>query len=238
MKEKDGDMATVREIQQALQQAGFDPGPIDGVWGRLCVAAARRFQAANGLVADGVVGPRTLARLFANQPAQAASAPPPVWYAEALRLLGVREVTGRGNNPVIMDWADDLDIHYAGDDVPWCGLFVAHCVGSTLPDEPLPANPLGARQWQSFGERCDPALGAILVFWRESRASFKGHVGFYHGEDGGALQVLGGNQGDSVSVTRIARDRLLDVRKPRSFPALAGGAVVRASSGAVSVNEA
>lgn len=39
--------------------------------------------------------------------------------------MGTKEAQGSRNNAAILDWAKDLDIHYPGDDVPWCGLFVA-----------------------------------------------------------------------------------------------------------------
>ena len=56
---------TVREVQQALQRAGFDPGPIDGKMGRRTREALRNFQQAQGLVADGRIGPQTIGRLKA-----------------------------------------------------------------------------------------------------------------------------------------------------------------------------
>ena len=54
----------------------------------------------------------------------------------------------------------------------------------------------------------DPRLAAVMVFWRESLASGKGHVGFYAGEDDSAYQVLGGNQSDKVCLTWVAKNRL------------------------------
>ena len=237
-------MASVRDIQTALNRKGFNPGEIDGIWGRNTIKAVRAFQGANGLVADGVVGPKTLAKLIgADAPAiggaSAASAGAPVvWYEEAKRLLGLREGPGSTNNPTIIDWADQLGIDYDHDDVPWCGLFVAHCVGATLPDEPLPNNPLGARNWAKVGEAATEAPGAILVFWRESPNSGKGHVGFYHGEDATAYHVLGGNQSDSVSVTRVAKSRLVAIRRPATAGPLTGGVVNVSAGGVLSTNEA
>jgi peptidoglycan hydrolase-like protein with peptidoglycan-binding domain len=35
---------SVREIQQALKDKGFDPGGIDGVWGRKTIAAVKQFS--------------------------------------------------------------------------------------------------------------------------------------------------------------------------------------------------
>lgn len=52
-----------RDIQQALANAGFYQGPIDGKSGPLTQDAIRAFQQANGLQVDGKVGPQTWARL-------------------------------------------------------------------------------------------------------------------------------------------------------------------------------
>jgi peptidoglycan hydrolase-like protein with peptidoglycan-binding domain len=53
----------VGALQRLLAESGFDPGPIDGVFGSLTAAAVRAFQTARDLVADGVVGPQTQAAL-------------------------------------------------------------------------------------------------------------------------------------------------------------------------------
>jgi Putative peptidoglycan binding domain/CHAP domain len=65
--------APVRELQQALKDAGFDPGPIDGDFGPQTRAALMRFQASKGLEVDGVAGPKTWGAL--NGTASAAPAP-------------------------------------------------------------------------------------------------------------------------------------------------------------------
>lgn len=53
----------VERIQRALQGAGEDPGPIDGVYGSLTCAAVVAHQRAHNLQIDGVVGPETLGSL-------------------------------------------------------------------------------------------------------------------------------------------------------------------------------
>ena len=54
---------TNKDIQAALQKSGFYHGEIDGDIGPLSKEAIRKFQAANKLVVDGKVGPKTWAAL-------------------------------------------------------------------------------------------------------------------------------------------------------------------------------
>jgi hypothetical protein len=56
----------VRYVQHLLQLGGHDPGPIDGIFGPRTDAAVRAFQTAHDLVQDGIVGPKTWARLTAS----------------------------------------------------------------------------------------------------------------------------------------------------------------------------
>lgn len=53
----------VKEMQQKLKEAGFDPGPIDGAFGAKTKAAVEAYQKANGLKVDAIAGPETLGEL-------------------------------------------------------------------------------------------------------------------------------------------------------------------------------
>ena len=53
------DPNVVRQIQQALSARGVDPGPIDGDYGPKTAKAVFDFQATNGLLSNGEVGPQT-----------------------------------------------------------------------------------------------------------------------------------------------------------------------------------
>lgn len=50
---------SIRQAQKALSVAGFYKGNVDGKEGPLTQKAIKEFQQANGLKADGVVGPAT-----------------------------------------------------------------------------------------------------------------------------------------------------------------------------------
>ena len=157
----------------------------------------------------------------------------PLWLAVARAQVGVRETPGPKSNATILGWAAKvgkaLGIAYADDAVPWCGLFVAYCV--TAGGLFAPPIAVRAKSWASWGEASKPCLGAVLVFERQGG----GHVGFYAGEDPTAFHVLGGNQGDKVSVTRIAKDRCIAVRWPAGRPKTLP--LMLTPSGALSTNE-
>ena len=130
----------------------------------------------------------------------------------AKSYYGLKEGAGVSNNPTIMRWAKDIGGWvvnvYNADSVPWCGLFIAHCAKEA--GFPHSGNVLSARHWLTWGIKQDrAALGDVLVFSRKGG----GHVGLYVGEDADCYHVLGGNQGDSVSIVRILKSRLLGVRR-------------------------
>ncbi len=188
-----GRQMTILDLQKALKRAGFDPGPLDGISGPKTRAAIKAFQAARGLVVDGIAGPVTRGRLMAPEGTAAVIPASMPWLVRAHGLLGLKEAPGKADNPAILGWAKAAGLPYDHDEIPWCGLFVAHCLDAALPMAELPANPLGARQWLGFGTDVAPQLGAVLVFWRGSRDGWTGHVGFYWGEDDSAFHVLASN---------------------------------------------
>ena len=134
----------------------------------------------------------------------------PKVIAEAARYLGIKEIKGNLNNTTIMTWAKEVGVDnvYKNDEIAWCGLFVAKVV-LKAGFEPV-KNPLWALNWSKFGTKQETAmLGDVLVFKRDGG----GHVGFYVAEDKDCYHVLGGNQSDSVSVTRILKSRCVAIRR-------------------------
>jgi uncharacterized protein (TIGR02594 family) len=71
-----------------------------------------------------------------------------------------------------------------------------------------------ARSYLGWGDALDePRMGAVAVFSRGTDPSL-GHVGFWLGESDGNIVLLGGNQGNAVSVVRYPKSRLLGLRWP------------------------
>jgi uncharacterized protein (TIGR02594 family) len=134
----------------------------------------------------------------------------PKILVEAVKHIGTKEIVGKQHNPTILSWAKalGLDKVYTNDEIPWCGLFVAYCAHAAGLD--VVKHPLWALNWNKYGNVAKVAmLGDVLTFTRNGG----GHVGIYVGEDATHYHVLGGNQNNSVSVSRIAKDRLSQARR-------------------------
>lgn len=135
------------------------------------------------------------------------------WMDVANSLKGTKEAPGSVDNPVIIGWAKGLGgwigQYYTKDEIPWCGLFVAHCINKV--GLPFSQKSLSAREWLNWGVECKPQYGAVMVFGRDGG----GHVGFYDSEDSVAYNILGGNQSDSVCISRISKDRFIGARWPK-----------------------
>ena len=134
----------------------------------------------------------------------------PMILVEAVKHIGTKEIVGKQHNPTILSWAKALGLEkvYTNDEIPWCGLFIAYCAHASELD--VVKHPLWALNWNKYGNVAKvPMLGDVLTFTRNGG----GHVGIYVGEDNTHYHVLGGNQNNSVNVTRIAKDRLSQARR-------------------------
>jgi uncharacterized protein (TIGR02594 family) len=126
----------------------------------------------------------------------------PKMLVEFLKIYGVAEMQGPGDNPVILGWAKEvgLEHEYVHDITPWCGLEMA--VIASRAGKEVVKGPLWALNWVNFGIKADePMLGDVVIFKRP-------------GEDETAYHVAGGNESDKSNIVRIAKDRLYAVRRP------------------------
>lgn len=159
----------------------------------------------------------------------------PRWYETAQTYLGTKEVPGKlTNNPLILQMWQRIRAPFSDDETPWCAAFVGNC----LEIEGIKSTrSAAARSYANWGLSLGtPTVGAILVF---ERGPTFGHVGFYVGEDDTHYYVLGGNQGDQVSVVRIPKARCIAIRWPADEPLPATGRrVIKTGSAPLSTKEA
>jgi uncharacterized protein (TIGR02594 family) len=208
----------VKAMQLALARRGY-PLTGTGYFGTATDTALTAFQKRAGLTADGECGPRTAAALDgadkANQtgiPAETkAEIARPLWIEAGLQLLGTKEVPGKADNPVILQWAKDeggdIAKSYTHDSIPFCALGINHILtkAGLKGTETLWALDFAdTKKWPSI-RLPGPAVGAIAAMTR----SGGGHVITVMGRDQhGNIMGLGFNQSDTVSIIPFPLDRL------------------------------
>lgn len=132
----------------------------------------------------------------------------------AFKELGQTEIPGSEHNPRIVAYAEQSNFPGIRDDeTPWCCIFVNFCCDELNYERSGKAN---ARSWLQVGEKPTAAKpGDIVIFWRESIHSWKGHVGFYlgHSADRKKVFCIGGNQGNAVSIAAYDAGKVLGIRR-------------------------
>lgn len=127
------------------------------------------------------------------------------WIKTARELISQKEIPGSKSNSVILEWARQIGgwiaKFYKNDDIPWCGLFVGHCLNAN--GFKVPPDMLLAPAWKKYGKKLDrPMYGCIAVFrWTNGRQ----HVGYIIAEDKNYYYTLGGNQSNQVKISPYAK---------------------------------
>jgi uncharacterized protein (TIGR02594 family) len=148
----------------------------------------------------------------------------PQWYQKAFNEIGVHE-QGNNSGP---DLARYRQLAQCGvDHDPWCAIFVNAMLASCNPAVPgtRSASSQSFRDSANFVKLGGPALGAIVVFWRNSPRSGLGHVGFYRGETAESVYVLGGNEDNMVQIEPLSKSQLRGYWWPRPNPLPPIGAI-------------
>jgi len=143
----------------------------------------------------------------------------PRWLACAWGELGQHEVRGAADNSHIRAFYRDAghseSLH---DEVPWCAAFVGACLERA---GLAGTGSLMARSYLRWGAPVDEGrFGAVAVLSRGSDPN-AGHVGFLLGETEAHIILLGGNQGDAVTVAGFPKARVLGYRWPQEAQAAA-----------------
>lgn len=135
----------------------------------------------------------------------------PPWLRRARNEMGVSEVMGEKHNARILEYHAETKLKATSDETPWCSAFA--CAMMEWSGVPSPKS-AAARSWLTWGEAIDkPTLGCVVVLKRGTSET-SGHVGFYVGEAPGFVQLLGGNQANTVSMASFPISMLLGYRLP------------------------
>lgn len=136
-------------------------------------------------------------------------------YQMAIKDLEVnwKEISGNTSNPLI------LECYYAVDgiknpemrddsDTPWCSCYANKKIqdaGGRGTRSPL------ARSWLAWGKESEGNVGDLVVLKRGD-STWQGHVGFLHKKGLLYVEILGGNQGNTVSIKKFLRANVLGYR--------------------------
>jgi len=118
----------------------------------------------------------------------------------------------KGDNPTVLKYFDDSGNSWVNDDeTAWCAAFV----GAILARKGVqPTGKLNARSYTNWGKPktlSKAVPGDVVVLWRESPDSWKGHVAFFVRRVGNRVELLGGNQSNSVNISSYPVSRVLSV---------------------------
>lgn len=139
----------------------------------------------------------------------------PAWMQTALGELGVHEVAGADSNKRIIEYHMTTSLKATSDEVPWCSAFTnwvlsQHGIVGT--------NSAAAISWEKWGGAIEPRLGCIVVMRRYDMSNpLARHVGFLWWDAGKEMVILGGNQGDAVSLQPFNINRVVAYRWPAVY---------------------
>lgn len=140
-------------------------------------------------------------------------------YANARRELEFnwKEIPGQESNPKILEVYKAVDglnnIELNDDEVAWCSCFANWCVQRAGGRGTRSAM---ARSWLNWGLESDGQIGDIVVLKRGNSA-WQGHVGFLVKKDLLNIQVLGGNQSNTVNIQSYPKSSVLGYRTSKDI---------------------
>jgi uncharacterized protein (TIGR02594 family) len=129
------------------------------------------------------------------------------WIEIAKGEVGQRETAGAKHNPRVVEYHQTTSLKATSDEVPWCSSFVNWCMKQA---GIAGTGSAAAKSWLSWGTSCDPRTGCVVVIRQKftggdkSTGSASGyHVGFLQSLTDTHVEILGGNQGDSVKLSKF-----------------------------------
>jgi uncharacterized protein (TIGR02594 family) len=130
---------------------------------------------------------------------------------EVLKHYGLKEVSGPQVNTHIIEFFKEIGFDWVNsDETAWCSASLNYFCKKLGYER---SGKLDARSWLKVGtEVKTPSIGNVVVFWRNKPDSWEGHVALYINEDKDNIFVLGGNQGDSISIAPYQKNRVLGYR--------------------------
>lgn len=217
----------VVELQELLTRLGYDVGKADGKYGNATRQAVAAFQTAEGLTADGTVGPRTWAALRAKVEDQAPALPPqPQVRPPMLRPEPQRPAVSLRPEPI-----PEPDFLDAGSEIPSSG-----SRGEAAEAATRRADAVRARIERGQIERTSnppSAPGSSIRFDNDADGLFIGAGSTVYGNNAllGAIPAFGDGDRVTVMLNGINTDIAKHSRQLEALAAATGTRVVGLHNG-------
>ena len=131
----------------------------------------------------------------------------------ALQEYGNKEIPGQEANPEIIKYFVESGFSINSDEISYCSAFMNWVAMKANAER---SYSLVAQSWLNIGiEITHPLPGDLVVFWRESPASWKGHVALYISAVNDKIYGLGANQDDMVCIKGYSPKKVKGYRRLR-----------------------
>ncbi len=211
----------VKKAQLALAARHY-PLLGTGYYGPATREVVKSFQIIHGLKVTGIIDDLTATTLFKpvsikSVEKSTASLSTPPWLATAITSIGIAEVPGNKDSPVILAMAKkcggNIAKSYTHDEIAWCKMFTEYCRAS---NGLKGVDSLWALDNAKLGTKlAGPAFGAISC----KKRTGGGHTFIIAGKDkNGLLVAVGGNQGDRVSRATFKPSEIVSYNWPNGYP--------------------
>ena len=129
----------------------------------------------------------------------------------ARKELGVSE---KNNPDRILHYNDFTNLRARNVHTPWCSSFLNFIVSSA---GCISTRSAAAKSWLTWGEEIEePIRGCIAVLKRTEDPRF-GHTGLFNFQNGNLINILGGDQDESVCYANFSASKLISYRVPLGF---------------------
>jgi uncharacterized protein (TIGR02594 family) len=142
----------------------------------------------------------------------------PPWLSIARGELGVHETPGPAATERVLEYHAATTLRASSDEVPWCSAFACWCMERAGFRSTRSAS---ARSWLTWRyPLAELRPGCVVVLSRGDASLGQGHVGFFAGYSRlfvmgpRRLLLLGGNQGNAVSLAPYPQTRVIGMRWP------------------------
>lgn len=137
------------------------------------------------------------------------------WLAEAIKCRGMREGKGAADNPAVVKfYAEAGHPEIRHDSVAWCAAFEGAMLARAGYQ---PSGSLAARSYETWGKRLHVPMFGCIGVKKRAGGGWIGHVGNVVAFDGVHVWMLGGNQGDQVSVASFPASTFTAFVVPAGF---------------------